>query len=120
MPSGAGQALSDRLLRIWLPLRRQALTRAAQPARGVARHHIAPHAGPAHVNTLVDLFGVVARVVLRDAGALLGRIVDFLRTGRQSGGEERQAEQASQSHGTLSLRERIGLVAPGRAKLPVM
>jgi hypothetical protein len=65
---------------------------------------------------LVDLFGVVAGVVLRDAGALLGRIVDFLRTGRQSGREERQAEQASQSHGTLSLRERISFIAPDRAK----
>jgi hypothetical protein len=65
---------------------------------------------------LVDLFGVVAGVVLGNAGALLGRIVDFLRTGRKASREEHQAEQASQSHGTLSLRERIGLVAPDRAK----
>jgi hypothetical protein len=65
---------------------------------------------------LVDLFGIVAGIVLGDARALLGGILDLLRTGSQSGGEERQAEQASQSHGTLSLRERIGLIAPDRAK----
>jgi hypothetical protein len=120
MPSVAGQALNIRLGRIGLPLRGQALTRATQPARGVAGHHIALHAGPAHIEALVDLFGIVAGIVLGDAGALLGGVLDLLRTSRQSDGEERQAEQASQSHGTLSLRERIGLVAPGRAKLPVM
>lgn len=110
MPSGAGQARTTGFY-VSGYRRTAPLAGAAQSAGGVAGHHIALHADPAHVDTLVDLFGVVAGVVPGDAGALLGGIVDFLRTGRKAGGEKRQAKQTSQSHGTLSLHERIGLAA---------
>jgi hypothetical protein len=78
------------------------LTRTAQPAGRVAGHGIALHAHPAHINALVDLLCVVGRIVLGDAHALLGSIVDVLRTGRHTGRKGYQANQTSQSHGTLS------------------
>ena len=90
-----------------------ALARAAEPAGGVAGHGVALHAGPADVNTLIDLLGVIARVMLGDAGALFGSVIHLLRTGRQTSSEDRQANQTSQWH---VARSRLGVpepVAPG-------
>ena|ERR1700761_5917249 len=80
--------------------------RAAQPARRVAGDRIALHAHPAHVNTLVELLGVVGGVVLSDAAALLGGVIRLLRTGRQTREESHQANQAQQSH-VMLLGQRI-------------
>jgi hypothetical protein len=92
------------------------LTRAAEPAGGVAGHGVALHAGPAHVNTLIDLLGVVARVMLGDAGALFGSVINLLRTGRETSSEDHQAKQTSQWH---VARSRLGAPEPvARAKPP--
>lgn len=107
MPSWAGQALTRKHLAFLhrvTAARGPALTLAgtAQPAGGVAGHHVALHAEPAHVDTLVELFRVVAAVTLQDAAALLRGIFDLLRTGRQAHREQRQSNQTPPSHGTLS------------------
>ena len=80
------------------------LARAPQPARGVAGHDVALHADPAHIHTLVDLFGVVSAVVLGDTAPLFRGVVDLLRTGRQSHGKQRYSGQPSPSHGELVKR----------------
>ena len=102
MPSQTGQAptYGDLALLHRVTTQRPSLTlaRTSQPAGCVAGHHIALHAEPAHVDTLVELFRIVAAVMLRDAAALLGGVLDFLRTGRQAQGKQHQSDQASQSH----------------------
>jgi hypothetical protein len=56
------------------------LTCAPEPTRGIAGHGVALHAGLAHVNTLVQLPRVIARVTLGDAGTLRFAVLYFLRT----------------------------------------
>jgi hypothetical protein len=58
---------------------------AAQPARGVAGHHVTFHADPAYLDALVNLLGVIDGVVRGDATTLLGGVFHLL-TGRQTSG----------------------------------
>jgi hypothetical protein len=92
-----------------LRITRLCLMGAAQPARGVAGHHVTFHAGPAYVDALVNLLSVIDSVVRGNAIALLGGVLHLL-TGRQISGQHEQANQTSPSHGTLSCVNAFGPV----------
>jgi hypothetical protein len=83
------------------------LARAAQPARGVTGHHIALHADPAHIDTLVELLGIVGGIVRVDAKLLLRGVFRLL-TARKTCRKCHQAQQTSPSHGTLSQARAFG------------
>jgi hypothetical protein len=92
------------------------LTCAPELARGVAGHRVASHAGFAHVNTLVQLPCIIARVTLGDARTLLFGGFHFLRTRAKAEGQHCQGNEASPLHGTPSkgsLSNVPGLPRPG-------
>ncbi len=109
MPSKAGQEPDQRLrqaLALTRGVGREALRlggrfRAAQPARRIAGQHIALHADPADIDTLIELLGVIGGIVRGNAKLLLWGVVRLL-TGRKAGRQHHQAKETSPSHRTLS------------------
>ena len=83
------------------------LARAAQPAGGIAGHHIALLADPAHVDTLVELPGVVGGIARGDAKLLLRGVLRLLAGGKACR-KRHQTKQTSPSHGPLSLVRALG------------
>jgi len=84
----------------------------SEPARGVARNRVAPHAGFADVNALAKLPCIVVRVTLGNAAALLVGVLHFLRARRKAGSQCCQENEASQLHGKPSNRSLLNAPAP--------
>src|SRR6266404_36788 len=77
--------------------------RPSEPARRIAGQNIPPHACFAHIQTLVESFGLVFGVSLSDAGALLIGVGDLLRTPRKADPSGDQNTKAKRLHGVSPM-----------------